>query len=69
MNPKAETVEDLLERRRNLHVGMLKLAREDLTFHLQASMDAFKVPQSPLEPAMSLDCNQGLQSGSPPSSR
>ena len=46
VNPKAETVEDLLERRRNLHVGMLKLAREDLTFHLQASMDAFKVPPS-----------------------
>ena len=30
MNPKAETVEELLCRRKNLHLGMCKLLREDL---------------------------------------
>ncbi len=31
VNPKAETVEDLQSRRKNLHVGMCKLLREDLS--------------------------------------
>ncbi len=43
MNPKAETVEDLLARRKNLHMGMLKLAREDLALKLQAALDVFVV--------------------------
>ena len=30
MNPKAETCEDLQSRRMRLHLGMCKLAREDL---------------------------------------
>jgi hypothetical protein len=47
VNPKAETVEELLSRRKNLHLGMLKLAREDLAIHLQAGIDACKVPQIP----------------------
>ena len=48
MNPKAETVEELQERRKNLHMGMLKLAREDLALTLQNAINAFKVPPSPL---------------------
>jgi hypothetical protein len=43
VNPKAETVEDLLARRKNLHMGMLKLAREDLALKLQAALDVFVV--------------------------
>ncbi len=43
MDPKAETVEDLLARRKNLHMGMLKHAREDLALKLQAAFDAFVV--------------------------
>jgi hypothetical protein len=31
VNPKAETVEDLLMRRKGLHLGMCKLLREDLS--------------------------------------
>ena len=44
MNPKAETVEELQERRKNLHMGMLKLAREDLALTLQNAVNAFKAP-------------------------
>ncbi len=44
VNPKAETVEELLARRKNLHMGMLKLAREDLALALRTANDAFKVP-------------------------
>ncbi len=30
MNPKAETVEEFQRRRKMLHLGMVKLARDDL---------------------------------------
>ncbi len=43
MNPKAETVEELLARRKNLHMGMLKLAKEDLALTLQAGIDGYAV--------------------------
>ncbi len=43
MNPKAETVEELQGRRKNLHMGMLKLAKEDLALTLQAAIDAYAV--------------------------
>jgi hypothetical protein len=43
VNPKAETVEELLTRRKNLHLGMLKLAREDLALVLQAEVDKHRV--------------------------
>ncbi len=43
VNPKAETVEELQGRRKQLHMGMLKLAREDLSFALLAALDAFQV--------------------------
>jgi hypothetical protein len=43
VNPKAETVEELQGRRKGLHMGMLKLAREDLALTLQAGIDAFTV--------------------------
>ncbi len=46
MNPKAETVEELLSRRKHLHLGMLKLAREDLALGLQAGIEACKVPNT-----------------------
>ena len=39
-----ETVEELQGQRRNLHLGMCKLAREDLNFQLQNSEDALAVP-------------------------
>ena len=44
VNSKVETVEELLARRKNLHMGMLKLAREDLALILQTELDAMKVP-------------------------
>ncbi len=44
VNPKAETVEELQGRRKALHMGMLKLAREDLSLTLHAGLDAFAVP-------------------------
>ena len=47
MNPKAETVEELLARRKNLHMGMLKLAKEDLALTLQAAIDAYAVLLQP----------------------
>ncbi len=43
VNPKAETVEELLARRKNLHMGMLKLAKQDLALTLQAAIDAYAV--------------------------
>ena len=43
VNPKAETVEELQARRKNLHIGMVKLAREDLSLYLQAALDAHAV--------------------------
>ncbi len=57
MNPKAETVEELLARRKNLHMGMLKLAKEDLGLTLQAAIDAYTVLATPpcrLTPKFSL---------------
>jgi hypothetical protein len=48
VNPKAETVEELLGRRKALHMGMLKLAREDLTLTLQAGIDAYAVSALPM---------------------
>ncbi len=48
MNPKAETVEELLARRKNLHMGMLKLAKEDLALTLQAAIDAYAVSALPM---------------------
>ena len=41
MNPKAETVEELQARRKNLHMGMIKLARDDLSFTLETSISTF----------------------------
>ena len=45
LNPKVETVEELQSRRKNLHMGMVKLARQDLSLTLQAALDAFLVTQ------------------------
>ncbi len=47
VNPKAETVEELLARRKNLHMGMLKLAKEDLALILQARIDGYAVSALP----------------------
>jgi hypothetical protein len=47
VNPKAETVEELQGRRKALHMGMLKLAREDLNLTLQAAQDSFQVFDPP----------------------
>jgi hypothetical protein len=48
VNSKAETVEELQARRKNLHMGMVNLAREDLSLSLQAAVDTHKVtPHSP----------------------
>ncbi len=44
VNPKAETVEELLARRKDLHMGMVKLAREDLNYILHAGIDSYTVP-------------------------
>ena len=43
VNPKAETVEELQRRRKHLHMGMLKLAREDLSLALQAAYNTHLV--------------------------
>jgi hypothetical protein len=43
VNPKAETVEELQGRRKGLHMGMVKLAKEDLNLTLQAAFDAYTV--------------------------
>jgi hypothetical protein len=54
VNPKAETVEELQGRRKGLHLGMIKLAREDLALCLQAGIDAHTVSQSALPPPTAL---------------
>jgi hypothetical protein len=51
VNPKAETVEELLARRKNLHLGMLKLAREDLALTLRARIDNHTVQPPPHPPS------------------
>ena len=38
VNPKAETVEELQARRKNLHLGMCKLLREDLALKAEAKL-------------------------------
>ena len=43
VNPKAETCEDLQSRRKRLHVGMCKLAREDLERLVKQKESEFKV--------------------------
>ena len=41
-------MEELQARRKNLHIGMVKLAREDLSLTLQAKIDTHTVtPPSP----------------------
>ena len=50
VNPKVETVEELLARRKNLHLGMMKLAMEDLALVLQAAYAAYLVPPKPPQP-------------------
>jgi hypothetical protein len=47
VNPKAETVEELQGRRKTLHMGMLKLARDGLSLKLQAAIDSSVVSFSP----------------------
>ncbi len=49
VNPKAETVEELQGRRKALHLGMIKLVREDLSLALQAAYDEFQAfdPDTP----------------------
>ncbi len=51
VNPKAETVEELQGRRKTLHMGMLKLAVDDLSLKLQAGIDSAMVPFPPANPA------------------
>ena len=43
MNPKIETVEELRGRRKALHMGMVKLAREDLERQLLGFEADFQV--------------------------
>jgi hypothetical protein len=50
VNPKVETVEELLGRRKNLHMGMTKLARDDLALSLQNGIEAFAVAPHPHSP-------------------
>ncbi len=50
VNPKVETVEELLGRRKNLHMGMTKLARDDLALSLQNGIEAFEVAPHPHSP-------------------
>jgi hypothetical protein len=47
VNPKVKTVEELQGRRKNLHMGMLKLAREELALSLQAALNKSLVPSRP----------------------
>ena len=51
VNPKAEGVEELQTRRKRLHMGMCKLALEDLMRLVKQKDDAFKVPRIRLHPA------------------
>ncbi len=46
MNPRAETVEELKTRLKRLHMGMVKLAREDLERSILKTEFAFKVSSS-----------------------
>ncbi len=55
VNPKAETVEELQGRRKGLHLGMVKLAREDLALDLQSATDAFVVTSHPLASSPDLE--------------
>jgi hypothetical protein len=43
VNPKAESCEELESRRKRLHVGMCKLAREDLERQVKQNESGFKV--------------------------
>ena len=47
VNSKVETVEELKGRRKTLHLGMLRLGREDLVLALQAALDDYAVPAYP----------------------
>ena len=47
VNPKADTVEELQGRRKALHLGMHKLAQQDLALALQAEQAAYEVPPPP----------------------
>ena len=47
VNPKADTVEELQGRRKALHLGMHKLAQQDLALALQAEQAAYEVPRPP----------------------
>jgi hypothetical protein len=69
VNPKAEIVEELLSRRKNLHLGMLKLAREDLALYLQAGIDRWKVTlsRSPPSPPPHPHCRCHHHPARPPS--
>ena len=44
VNPKAETVEELLARRKNLHMGMCKLLREDISIQAEAHLADSSAP-------------------------
>ncbi len=50
MNPKAETVEELLGRRKHLHMGMMTLAKQDLALALQAANDDDSLVHPPVPP-------------------
>jgi hypothetical protein len=54
VNPKAEVVEELKSRRKRLHSGMVKLAREDLERNTLQAETAFKVRSSIERPARPL---------------
>jgi hypothetical protein len=43
VNPKAESCEELESRRKRLHMGMIKLAREDLAREVTKKESGFKV--------------------------
>ncbi len=48
INAKAETVDDLQGRRKRLHIGMCKLAREDLSVRIDLTLADFKVSEHEL---------------------
>jgi hypothetical protein len=69
VNPKAETVEELLGRRKNLHMGMSRLARDDLALTLTATLDSFLVlppPHLPFFPPSPSYCVASRIPESPP---
>jgi hypothetical protein len=45
VDPKAESCEELKSRRKRLHMGMCKLAREDLYRRVTQTEGAFKVAE------------------------